>query len=108
MGLAQQLGGEFRGDFDEFDEFGGVFAVCLLHLEMRLMRFLLFFGGMSLGVGVEQELGDEFDGDFDEFDEFGGAFAVCLLHLEMRFMSLFFFLGGVDEFGRGFGTGAWR
>ena len=30
-GLEQELGDEFEGDFDEFDEVGGAFAVCLLH-----------------------------------------------------------------------------
>ena len=36
-GLEQELGGEFGSGFDEFDEFGVAFVVCLLHLEMRLM-----------------------------------------------------------------------
>ena len=60
--LERELEDEFGGDFDEFDELGCVFCVCLLRLEMRLMSF--FFGGglMSLGVGLEQELGDEFWG----------------------------------------------
>ena len=60
---------------------------------------------MSVGVGLEQELGDELGVDFDEFDEFGGAFSVCSLGLELRLMSL---EGAFDEFGRGFGAGAWR
>ena len=37
VGWEQELGDEFEGDVDEFDEFGGVFAVCLLHFGMRLM-----------------------------------------------------------------------
>ena len=84
---------EFGGDFDEFDEFGGAFVVCLLQLEVRLMRLGVFL--MSLGVGLEQELEDEFGVDF-EFDEFGGAFAA--------FGDAFDEFGDAfDEFGRGFG-----
>ena len=68
MGLEQGLGDEFEGDFDEFDEFGCPFAVCLLILRMRLMSLGVRL--MSLGgVGLKQELGDEFGVDFDEFDE---------------------------------------
>ena len=37
--LKQELGEEFGGDFDEFDEFGGAFSACLLYLEMRLSFF---------------------------------------------------------------------
>ena len=37
VGLEQELGDEFGVDFAEFDEFGGAFVVCLLHLKMRLM-----------------------------------------------------------------------
>ena len=37
VGWEQELGDEFEGDVDELDEFGGVFAVCLLHFGMRLM-----------------------------------------------------------------------
>ena len=69
VGLEQGLGDEFGVDFDEFDEFGGVFLVCSLHLEMCLMS--LGARLMSLGVGLDQEFGDEFGVDFDEFDEFG-------------------------------------
>ena len=65
----------------------GVFSVCSLHLELRLMS--LAGRLMSLGVGLGQELGDEFGVEFDEFDEFGGAFVVCLLHLKMWLMSFF-------------------
>ena len=32
LGLEQELGDEFEGDVDEFGEFGGVFAVCLVSL----------------------------------------------------------------------------
>ena len=42
-----QPGDEFGVDFDEFDEFGGAFAVCLLHLEARLMSLGVCL--MSLG-----------------------------------------------------------
>ena len=101
--MEQELGDEFGVEFDEFDEFGCVFLVCSLHLEMRLMSLGVFL--MSLGVCLERELGDEFGVDFDEFDEFWGVFAVCLLHLELRLMSL-----GVRlmSLGVGFGTGTWR
>ena len=37
------------GDFDEFDEFGGAFVVCWLHLQMRLMSLGVFL--MSLEGG---------------------------------------------------------
>ena len=46
VGWGQGLGDEFGVDFDEFDEFGVVFVVCVLSLEMRF---------------------DEFGGAFDEF-----------------------------------------
>ena len=84
VGLEQELGDEFEGDFDEFDELGGEFYVCLLTLGVRLMS--LGVRSMTLGVGLEQQLGDEFGGDFSEFDEFGGAFAVCFcfLHASAR------------------------
>ena len=36
--LKQELGDEFGGDFDEFDEFGGAFVVCLLILGVCLMN----------------------------------------------------------------------
>ena len=49
VGLGQELGDEFGVEFDEFDEFGGVFLVCSLHLGMRLMSLEMFL--MSLGVG---------------------------------------------------------
>ena len=81
--LKQELGDEFGGDFDEFDEFGGRFS-CLREREVCLMSLGVLL--MSLGVRLKQELGDEFGGGFDEFDEFGGAFVVRLL---------IFFLGGV-------------
>ena len=60
---------------------------------------------MSLAVGSDEDFRHEFDGDFDEFDEFGGVFSVCSLSLETCLMSLG---GAFDEFGRGFGAGAWR
>ena len=102
VGLKQELGDEFGCDFDEFDEFGGVFSVCFLHLEMRLMS--LGERLMSLGVGLEQGLGDEFGVDFDEFDEFGVVCCVCV-----EFGDAFDEFGGAfDEFGRGFGARAWR
>ena len=37
MGYEHELGDEFGGDFDEFEESGGAFVVGLLHLEMSLM-----------------------------------------------------------------------
>ena len=79
VGLEQELGDEFGGDFDEFDEFGGHFLVCLREKAGRLM---------SLGVRLEEELGDEFGGDFDEFDEFGRHFLVRLREKGVRLMSL--------------------
>ena len=60
--LEQELGDEFGGDFDDFDEFGVAFVVCLLHLEMCLMSLGVRL--MSLGVRLKQELGDEFGGWF--------------------------------------------
>ena len=39
VGLEHELRDEFGVDFDEFDEFGGAFVVCLLRLEMRLMSW---------------------------------------------------------------------
>ena len=74
VGLEKELGDEFWGDFDEFDEFGVAFVVCVLSLEMRLMSLGVRL--MSLGAGLEQELGGEFGSGFDEFDEFGVAFVV--------------------------------
>ena len=57
MGYEHELGDEFGGDFDEFDEFGSDFVVCSLHLEMRLMSLggrVMSLGGrlMSLGVNI--------------------------------------------------------
>ena len=89
VGLEQELGDEFEGDVDEFDEIGCVFVVCLLHFGMCLMSLGVRL--MSLGVGLKRELGGEFGVDFDEFDEFGGAFVVCLLRLEMRLLRPSFF-----------------
>ena len=54
----------------------------------------------TFGPGLEKELGDELGGD-----GLGCVFSVCSLHLELRLMS---FAGRFDEFGRGFGTRAWR
>ena len=86
------------GYFDEYDEFGGACAVCLLHLEMRLMS--LETSLMSLGVGLERELGDEFGCDFD----WG-----CVCCVFVAFGDAFDELGGAfDEFGPGYETGAWR
>ena len=45
----RELGDEFGGDFDEFDEFGGAFAVCFPTLGVRLMSLGVRL--MSLGVG---------------------------------------------------------
>ena len=45
VGLEHELGHDFGGDFDDFDEFGGAFAVCSLHLEMR---------SMNLGNGLDE------------------------------------------------------
>ena len=91
---------EFGGDFDEFDEFGGRFLVCLREKGVGLMSL-----GLRLGVGLKQELRDEFGDDFDEFDEFGGHFLVCLREKEVRLMSW-----GVRlmTLGVGFGKGHWR
>ena len=86
VGWEQELGDEFEGDVDEFDEFGGVVAVCLLHFGMCLMSLGVRL--MSLAVGLEQELGDEFGGDFAEFDELGGRFLVRLREKGVRLMSL--------------------
>ena len=38
VGLEQELGDEFGGDFSELDEFGGAFAVCFcfLHASARV------------------------------------------------------------------------
>ena len=54
VGLEEELAGEFGGDFDEFDEFGGHSLVCLREKETRLMSLGLLL--MSLGVGLKQEL----------------------------------------------------
>ena len=43
VGLEQELGDEFGGVFDDFDEFGGAFVVFLLRLEMRLLLPPIFF-----------------------------------------------------------------
>ena len=59
---AMYRGEEWLLTFDEFAEFGGAVAVCLLSLEMRLMS--LEMRRMTLGVCLEQELGDEFWGWF--------------------------------------------
>ena len=81
---------------------GADFLVRMREKGGRLMSLGVLL--MSLGAGFEQELGDEFGGDFDEFDEFGGHFLVCL-----RQQNEFDEFGGAfDEFGRGFGRGAWR
>ena len=98
----KQLGDEFGVDFDEFDEFGGVFSVCLLHLEMRLMSLGVRL--MSLGWVWKKQLGDEFRVDLDEFDEFAG----CVCCVFAAFGDAFDEFGrAFDEFGRGFGAGAW-
>ena len=55
---------------------------------------------MRSGVGLEEELGDEFEGAFDEFDDSWGVFA--------EFGAFDEFGCASDEFGRGFGTAAWR
>ena len=76
VGLEQELGYEFRGDFSEFDEVGGHFLVWLQEKGVSLMSLGVRL--VSLAAGLEQELFDEFGGDFDEFDEFGGHFLVFL------------------------------
>ena len=58
VGLEEELGDEFGSDFDEFDEFGGHFLVCLREKGLSLMS--LGARLMSLGAGLEQDLGDEF------------------------------------------------
>ena len=52
VGLEQELQGEFGGDVDEFEEFGGHFLVCLREKGVRLMSLGVRL--MSLGVGLEQ------------------------------------------------------
>ena len=42
VGLVRELGDEFEGDLDEFDEFWGPFSVCLLHLGMHLLVWRCF------------------------------------------------------------------
>ena len=42
VGFERELGDEFGGGFDEFDEFGGPFSVCLLHLGMHLLVWRCF------------------------------------------------------------------
>ena len=49
VGLEHELRDELGVEFDEFDECGGAFVVCLLDLEMRLMSLGVRL--MSLGVG---------------------------------------------------------
>ena len=61
MALETELGDEFGSDFDEFDELGGHFLVCL---RQKITEFGEF-GGAELG------------GDFDEFDEFG-VISLCV------------------------------
>ena len=53
-GLEKGLGDEFAAVFDEFDEFGGHFLVCLREKGLSLMSLGVRL--MSLGVGLEQEL----------------------------------------------------
>ena len=64
VGLDQELGDEFEGDFDEFDEFGGAFVVGLLHFEISLMSF--FLGGCCVCAAFGDAC-DDFGGAFDEF-----------------------------------------
>ena len=85
-GFEQELGDEFGGDCDEFDEFGVISlcvcdkrGMCLMRLGLRLM---------SLAVGLEKELRDEFGDGLSERDEFGGHFLVCLGEKRLRLMSL--------------------
>ena len=102
VGLEQDLGDEFEGDFDEFDEFGGAFVVCLLLLEMRLRSLGVRL--MSLGWAWKKQLGDEFRVDLDEFDEF----AVCVCCVFDAFGDAFDEFGrAFDEFGRWFGARPW-
>ena len=58
--LEQGLGDEFGVDFDEFDEFGGHFLVCLRETGARLISLRVRL--MSLGVGLQQELRGELRG----------------------------------------------
>ena len=48
VGLEEELGDEFGGDFDEFDEFGGHFLVCLREKKVCLMSLGVRL--VSLGV----------------------------------------------------------
>ena len=76
MALETELGDEFGSDFDELDEFGGHFLVCLQGKAGRLMSLGVRL--MSSAVDLEEELGDEFGGGFDELDDFGVHFLVCM------------------------------
>ena len=62
VGLDQELGHEFEGDFDEFDEFW--VCVCCVFADFGGAFMSLEVHLMSLCVGLEQELGDEFGVDF--------------------------------------------
>ena len=52
MGLEQKFGDEFGVEFDELDEIGGVFVVCSLHLEMRLLSLGGVFDEFGCGFGA--------------------------------------------------------
>ena len=67
---------EFGSDFDEFDEFGGRFPVCVRRKGVRLMS--LGVSLMILAMGLDEDFRHEVDGDLDEFDEFAGHFLVCV------------------------------
>ena len=60
VGLEEEFGDEFGGDFDEFDEFGGHFFVCLRKKGVCLMSLGVRL--VTLAVGLEQEFGYEFGG----------------------------------------------
>ena len=49
--MEEELGDEFGGDFDEFDEFGGHFFVCLRGTGRRLMSLGGAFDEFGRGFG---------------------------------------------------------
>ena len=62
VGLEQELRDEFGGDFDEFDEFGGQFLVCLREKGLSLMSLGVRL--VSLGAGLENGSEMSFGGGF--------------------------------------------
>ena len=69
VGLEEELRDEFGGDFDEFDEFGGYFLVCLREKGLSLMSLAMRL--MSLGVRSGQKRGDEFGDGFESLMSLG-------------------------------------